>query len=117
MSLLDYFFSGAGNGTGLSESEYNANKDRLDSQLASQGRSNVDNGSFDFLSPGNAGASAALNSLTFGLVGDPGNQPDGDNSSGLGALLKDLLVLAAIGGVIYLFLKLGGINQIKKIVS
>jgi hypothetical protein len=67
--------------------------------------------------PGSASVDAALNSATFGILGDAGNQPDGGNPTGVAALVKDVLILAFIGGAIYLFVKLGGINQIKKIVS
>ena len=38
-------------------------------------------------------------------------------SSGFGALFKDVLILAAIAGAIYLFVKLGGIQKIKNLAA
>ena len=117
MSFLDYSFQGAGNGAGLSQSEFNAIRANNDAILATQGRSNVDGPQFDYVSPGGAAVSSFVNSATGGILGTAGNQPDGSNPTGVAALLKDLVVLAFIGGAIYLFVKLGGINQIKKLAS
>lgn len=96
-------------------SEAQANTDRLNALLAAEGK----NGAQTLQDPGAAGDSAGLNSFTFGILGtpDPNAAEANPNGTGVAALLKDVLVLAFIGGAIYLFVKLGGINQIKKLVS
>lgn len=97
-------------------SQQQANIDRLNGILDSQGKPRPADGG-NFLDPGAAADSAFLNSVSFGTFGDAGNQPDGGNSTGVGALLKDVLILAAIAGAIYLFVKLGGIEKLKRLAS
>lgn len=114
MSLWDSLFA---SDKAQTQAEADANYARLQGELQAQGKDLGANAG-TLQDPGSAAASSLLNSLTLGSFGDAGPQPDGgDTGTGFGALFKDVLVLAAIAGAIYLFVKLGGIGKLKRLAS
>jgi len=124
MAWYDDIFSPAGSQT---FDEAQANTQRLQQQLAQQDAQRVANGTISqqelaqnnaligeqLQSPGLGGAAAFFPAL-FG-ANTSGADPTTNDGNGVGTLVKDIIVLALIGGAIYLFFKLGGINQIKKL--
>ena len=111
-SFSDWLFTDTSKTQTFAEAQANYNS--LQKQLDAQGGSSAGGPLQD---PGAAADSAALNSLTFGVLGTADPNADPNASTGVGSLVTDLIVLAAIGAAIWLFIELGGINQIKKLAS
>lgn len=112
-AITDYFTTDTSKTQTFNEAQ--ANTARLNQLLADQGRG----GQQTLDDPGAAANSAFLASLTGGVLGtpDPNDAEAGKNSTGFAAVFKDVLILVAIGGAIYLFVKLGGIEKLKRLAS
>lgn len=115
MNIFDYLFTDTSKTQTYDEAQ--ANYSRLQQQFQAQ------HGSLDpaiagtLEDPGSAAGGQLLYTLTHGLFGTGDPNEDPNSGTGFGALLKDVLILAAIGAAIYLFVKLGGIEKIKRLAS
>ena len=123
MSFFDSLFGSNG---GQTPEEAAANIDRLQQEATALQNEKLASGTISqteynqniaaiqgdsFTDPGAAASQSFFDSLNP-FYRDPNASP-----SGLSAFFKDLLTLAAIGLAIWLFVKLGGIKQIKKFVE
>jgi hypothetical protein len=109
MALFDWLFTDTSKAQTPAEAD--ANYARLQAQLESQGTPlGANAGTLE--DPGTAAASTFFQNLN--PFASDSNAPA---APGLSSLVKDVLVLAAIAGAIYLFVKLGGIKQVHKLVS
>lgn len=115
MSLLDSIADLLYGKGSINNSADNANYDRMKTDAQAMG---VDLTNFGgpLQDPGAVANSQLINSLTFGALGtpDPNNK---DKGTGWLTVLEDWIILAGIVLAIFLFLELGGLNQLKKLAS
>lgn len=123
------WFSGANTSGYQSQSDAQANTDRLLAEYKQQQQDAVDSGTITqdqadanfgqaaqvsaLDSTSGAAASGFASGLTDVFTGT--SSADGTKSPGIGSVVKDIIVVSVIGGVVWLFVKYGGWNWLTKL--